>query len=80
MLTLQSLYKTEVVFARIVIPRSASIGLLSSILSLICSLSLKVWEEVKRELTKVVFPWSTWAMMATLRMFIENLLSFKTKK
>jgi len=51
-----------------VIPRSRSSALLSITRSPICWFSRKMWLCLSIASTSVVFPWSTWAMIATLRM------------
>src|SRR5439155_114767 len=54
-------------FARMVMPRSRSRSLLSITRSAICWLSRKVPLWRSSWSTSVVLPWSTWAMMAMLR-------------
>ena len=68
----------DVVLARMVMPLSLSISLLSIALSFTSSFSRKVPEDFKSWSTKVVLPWSTCAMMAMLRMFINEALLEKT--
>ena len=58
-----------VFLARMVIPRSFSRSLLSITRSSTCWLARKVPDWRKSWSTSVVLPWSTWAMMAMLRMF-----------
>src|SRR5260221_1038074 len=62
----------EVFLARMVMPRSRSRSLLSITRSIIRSLMLKVPVCCSRRSTSVVFPWSTWAMMATFRMSLRR--------
>ena len=59
-----SLYLTEVFLERIVIPLSLSISPESITLSLTTWLSLKTPDCLSKESTIVVFPWSTWAIIA----------------
>jgi hypothetical protein len=56
-----------VFFARIVIPRSLSRSLESMTRSATASLARKVPDWRSMASTRVVLPWSTWAMMAMLR-------------
>ena len=56
------------VLARIVIPRSRSSGLVSIIRAPTCWWSRKTCPCFNSASTRVVLPWSTWAMMARLRM------------
>ena len=56
-----------VFLARIVMPRSRSRSLESMISSPAASGSRKMCDCLSRPSTSVVLPWSTWAMMATLR-------------
>src|SRR5579863_7036592 len=56
-----------VFLARIVMPRSRSNSLESITRSATCSLARKVPDWRSMASTSVVFPWSTWAMMAILR-------------
>ena len=67
MLMVMPLYSTLVFFARIVMPRSRSRSLESMMRSTICWFSRKtlVWRNMPS--TSVVLPWSTWAMIAMLR-------------
>src|SRR5260221_5055016 len=62
----------EVFLARMVMPRSRSRSLLSITRSIIRSLMRKVPVCCSRRSTSVVFPWSTWAMMATFRMSLRR--------
>src|SRR5579883_53825 len=59
-----------VFLARIVMPRSRSRSFESMTRSATASLARKVpdWRSIAS--TSVVFPWSTWAIMAILRMFV----------
>src|SRR5262245_7012835 len=59
--------RTVVFFARMVMPRSRSRALESSTRSATCSLARKTPVWCSMPSTSVVLPWSTWAMMATLR-------------
>src|SRR5262245_26055833 len=59
--------RTVVFFARMVMPRSRSRALESSTRSATCSLARKTPVWCSMASTSVVLPWSTWAMMATLR-------------
>src|SRR6266849_3279758 len=68
MLIVTSPWRTEVFLARIVMPFSRSRSLLSMISVPTSWLSRKVWLCFSRASTSVVLPWSTWAMIATLRM------------
>src|SRR2546425_6028986 len=52
----------------IVMPRSRSIALLSMTRSATCWFSRKMWLCLSMPSTSVVFPWSTCAMIAMLRM------------
>src|SRR5258708_1632537 len=54
-------------FGRMVIPRSRSMSLESITRSAIFSWEAKVPDCLSRQSTRVVLPWSTWAMMAMLR-------------
>ncbi len=67
MLILVSAQRTDRFLARMVIPRSRSSGLESITRSCTCWFSRKVpaWRSMWS--TSVVLPWSTWAMMAMLR-------------
>ena len=60
---------TAVFFAMMVIPRSRSRSPESITLSCTCSLALNTPLCLKRQSTNVVLPWSTWAIIATLRIF-----------
>ena len=71
MLIFVLLYITAVVLAKIVIPLSCSKGFESNIRSCTSSLSRNVWEEVSKEFTNVVFPWSTCAIIA---MFLISIM------
>src|SRR5215510_8331739 len=62
----------EVFLARMVMPRSRSRSLLSMTRSCTRSLARKVPVCCRRRSTRVVFPWSTWAMMAILRMSLRR--------
>ncbi len=64
-----SLYVIEMFLDNIVMPRSRSWSLLSSTRSSTCWFSRKTPAVYSRRSTSVVLPWSTCAMMATLRMF-----------
>src|SRR5215471_508022 len=57
-----------VFLARIVMPRSRSSSFESMTRSTTCSLARNVPLCLSMASTSVVFPWSTWAMMAILRM------------
>ncbi len=67
-------YMTEVFLERIVMPLSRSRSLLSITLSSTCSLSLNMPLCFKSWSTRVVLPWSTWAMIA---IFLISLISSK---
>ena len=67
----QSRCSTAVVFARMVMPRSLSSSLLSNARS-INSTRSGITVCCNRRSTKVVLPWSTCAMIATLRTFTSN--------
>ena len=58
---------TAVFLARIVMPFSRSRSMESMTRSATSSLSLKAPDWRNRASTRVVFPWSTWAMTATFR-------------
>lgn len=75
MLIFVPLYMTDVFLDRMVIPRSFSRALESMTRSSTCSLVRKVPLCLSSASTSVVLPWSTWAIMATLRM---SSLVFKT--
>ena len=64
-----SLYTTEMFLDRMVMPRSRSWSLLSSTRSSTCWFSRNTPLAYNRRSTMVVLPWSTCAIMATLRMF-----------
>src|SRR5882762_1965753 len=63
-LILVSLYSTAAFLLKIVIPLSLSRSLLSMINSPVSWLSRNTWVACKILSTRVVLPWSTWAMMA----------------
>ncbi len=67
MLILVPLYSTAVFFARIVIPRSFSMAFESIARSCNCVLAFNVCDCFNSSSTRVVFPWSTWAIIATFR-------------
>ena len=67
MLIFVSPCRTEVFFARIVMPRSRSSSPESSTRSVTSWLARKAPLCRSKASTRVVFPWSTWAMMAMLR-------------
>ncbi|MOA44591.1 hypothetical protein D3C78_1668940 [compost metagenome] len=71
------LYSTAVFFARMVMPRSRSMSFESITQVATCSLARKAPACFSRPSTRVVLPWSTWAIMAMFRMFLfkGNLLS-----
>lgn len=77
MFTRVSSYLIAVFFAKIVIPRSLSKSLLSIARSATVSLSRNVPDWRSNWSTRVVLPWSTWAIIATLRIsFLKfNLVS-----
>ncbi len=64
-------YTMAVFFAMIVMPRSRSRALLSITRSATCWFSRKMWLCFSIASTSVVLPWSTWAMIATLRMSVR---------
>src|SRR5437879_3991632 len=64
-------YITAVFFAMIVMPRSRSRAFESITRSAICWFSRKMWLCRSIPSTSVVLPWSTWAMIATLRMSVR---------
>jgi len=68
MLITVSWYRIAVFLARMVIPFSRSRGFESMISEPISWFSRKVWLCFSSASTRVVFPWSTWAMIARLRM------------
>ena len=70
MLTRVPFQTTEVALARMVMPRSRSRSFESMARSATCWLSRKVPLCLSRQSTSVVLPWSTCAMIATLRMSI----------
>src|SRR6478752_5548952 len=74
MLMRVSFHCTEAAFAKMVMPRSRSRSLESMARSATFWFSRKVPECCSRRSTSVVLPWSTWAMMATLRSFMALLL------
>ena len=63
-LILTPLWLTAVFFERIVIPLSFSMSFESITLSLTCWFSLKIPDCLNRASTRVVLPWSTWAIIA----------------
>ncbi len=65
---LDALYRTAVALDMIVIPRSRSRSIESITRSAWASPARHVPACLSRPSTSVVFPWSTWAMIATLRM------------
>ena len=65
------------VLARIVIPLSLSISLESIALSATCSFDLNVEDEESSVSTNVVFPWSTWAIIAIFFIFVMSPLNKK---
>ena len=67
MLIFVPLYSTAVFFAKIVIPRSFSIAFESIARSCNWVWLSNVWDCFNNSSTNVVFPWSTWAIIATLR-------------
>src|SRR5699024_2568229 len=75
MLILTSLYTQEQFLARMVMPRSRSMSPESITRSATCWLArnapdcLSIWS------TRVVLPWSTWAIMAMLRRFSRIIVS-----
>ena len=71
MLTRVPFQTTEVALARMVMPRSRSRSLESMARSATCWFSRKVPDCLSRQSTSVVLPWSTCAMIATLRMSIR---------
>ncbi len=60
-------HSTEVHLARMVIPRSRSWSLESMARSVVASLARNTPDWARSWSTRVVLPWSTWAMMAMLR-------------
>src|SRR5262245_13712645 len=68
MLTFTPLYGRAMFLAKIVIPRSRSRSLLSSMNSWSSSLARNWPLCFKKQSTSDVFPWSTWAMITILRM------------
>ena len=71
MLTRVPFQTTEVALARMVMPRSRSRSFESMARSATCWFSRKVPDCLSRQSTSVVLPWSTCAMIATLRMSIK---------
>ena len=63
-------HTTEVALARMVMPRSRSRSLVSITRSATRWLSRNAPDCCRSRSTRVVLPWSTWAMMAMLRSFI----------
>ena len=61
-------YLTAVFFDKMVIPRSRSIALVSIARSSMEKCSGKVSDCLSISLTRVVLPWSTWAIIAMFRM------------
>ncbi len=70
MLMRMSFQTTEVALARMVMPRSRSRSLESITRSATRWLSRKAPDCCSSRSTRVVLPWSTWAMMAMLRSFL----------
>ena len=60
-------HSTDVFLARMVMPRSRSISLLSIARSCVASFSRYTPDCFRSSSTSVVLPWSTWAIIATLR-------------
>ena len=73
-------YVTAVFFARIVIPFSRSSSLLSMIRLPTSWFSRKMWLCFSSASTSVVFPWSTWAMMAMFLMLRNMVLCVGNEK
>ena len=73
MLMRMSFHCTEAALARMVMPRSRSRSLESIARSATFWFSRNVPDCCSRRSTSVVLPWSTWAMMATLRRFMALL-------
>ncbi len=69
MLILQSLYLTDTFLDRMVIPRSRSRSLLSMMRSPVLVSERSRCPATIILSTRVVFPWSTWAIIAMLRSF-----------
>ena len=67
-----SLYRMDVFLARIVIPLSFSRSLESMTLSVIASFALNIPLCLSIPSTRVVLPWSTWAIMAMFLMSLRN--------
>ena len=61
------LYSTAVFFAKMVIPRSFSKAFESIARSCNCVRASNVCDCFNNSSTKVVLPWSTWAIIAILR-------------
>ncbi len=78
MLTRVSFHCTEAALARMVMPRSRSRSLESMARSVTFWFSRNVPDCWRSLSTRVVLPWSTWAMMATLRRFMSELLCGRT--
>src|SRR5690606_13502792 len=76
MLILTSLYLTATFLETMVMPRSRSRSLLSRIRSPVCSLSLKRLVKCRILSTNVVFPWSTWAIIAMFLIFCIQQCSY----
>ena len=72
-----SLYVTEAFLLKMVIPRSFSRSLLSMIKSPVSWLSRKTLAVCKILSTRVVLPWSTWAIIA---MFLIFIILFRGRK
>ena len=72
-LTRTSFHTTEVALARMVMPRSRSRSFESMTRSATRWLSRNAPDCCKSRSTRVVLPWSTWAMMAMLRSFMSGL-------
>ncbi len=80
MLIRVSCQTTEVHLARIVMPRSRSRSLESIARSATCWLARKVPLCCSSRSTRVVLPWSTWAMMAMLRRSMDRDLGLDKQK
>jgi hypothetical protein len=72
-------HSTEVHLARMVMPRSRSMSLLSIARSATVWLSRKAPDCLRSWSTRVVFPWSTCAMIAMLRMSMGSSGAGKTE-
>ena len=75
-LILMPLYIIAVFLERIVIPRSRSRSPESITRSATCSLERKMWLCCSMASTKVVLPWSTWAIIAIFLKFSFVLIGF----